>query len=225
MGKEYTRDILNSYIIPLGKNILLYEDFSHPLYSKILGTGNFLAYRSISNPFLNKPSIFLGTRTDTPAIGDAVYFTLTFPSKPSDIISLNLFFHLGAYNTIGTMEFRVTNRTIPYEQIFGIKFDFSDNSINYFGGEGEYFSLGSSTFSINNNCWHRLSLNISLSKFKYINLALDSDIYDLSDYAYYYSEDGRPIFNNFYFALTNSVAAACGVYLSEILLMNNLSLL
>lgn len=185
MGKEYKRNVDVRSMSAGNFPVLLQDNLDPPLKWALTGTGSdYSIYPSISKVFSGSRSIFLQTKTTTPAINDVAAIYRYFPVSAIKKVRLFFVFYpfdevLTAYSPKVSLELRSHNKI--YYTGFAIN---RDSNAIYYVSDSNTWTDTTDTITNPPIAQHAgYFLDIDLLNEKYISLNINGYNYDMSSFA------------------------------------------
>jgi hypothetical protein len=195
MGREYTRSFGSiGQVSPYGP-LILFDDFEATLF-KWAKAGGSVGSSTSRDTTLAKDGL-ASLKLDTgaaPAINDLLLVRRLVYGRPSGIYTLETELIINNGGNFDQITFTINDTRPATQLVAGVSINDVAKTILLKGTAGALVAFPGNNLSLLSGHWHRLQLVVNVNTGKYINLTIDSQVFDVS--AVSFQSIGGGVLNN-----------------------------
>ncbi len=181
MGKEYTRPIIVTGLLPFSDRIIYHDDFEGILKWPDEGSlGDYIYELDPSVSLHGNQSLYLKTRTAGAIAGDNVFAARYDHLRPSKVHNFITNLRSPDWTKMLSCEIYLSYSDGNIGTVAAIKLRPNIPDIQYYTTGQDYASIPDSEYRLYNNSFHQINLKINFATYKYLSLTVDHRFFDLS---------------------------------------------
>ncbi len=185
MGKEYTRSFGTiGQVSPYGP-IILFDDLEPTLFKWLKFSGP--AGSAISRDVAEAKDGLASLKFDTgaaPAINDTTTIGRRLYARPSGIYTLEAEFRITTGNRLNEITFRIGDLRTGGSREAAVSYDDAANDVKLQDTSGTLVVFPNNAMNLAALNYHRIQFSININTGKYLNLQIDSKVFDVSAVSY-----------------------------------------